>query len=288
MANLPHYPLTTPSTTATPNADLPVEDFPSLRRIVTTDLVGPSPTNSPAQSFEKRDEYLRNLIAQLFDVANVLDAWFIRRDGSVQQDSLQGMQGTLLMNNHPVSGLPAASQPTEAIRKTEFDALALRVTNLETAFAAATTFKTGMIIEFPSSNAMGSGWLECLGQILNIVDYPALGAELGNTWGGNGTSTFGIPEKRGRTTIGRGVGSGLSNRTLAQLIGEETHDLITNEIPPHKHNVRGSTDDNGDPGQNAITDPGSFWGFMDTENAGGGQAHNNMQPSVVSRFWIKT
>lgn len=81
------------------------------------------------------------------------------------------------------------------------------------------------------------GWASCNGQLLNISQNSALFSLLGTTYGGDGTTTFALPDMRGRMAIGAGQGSGLSNRALGESGGEETHTLTVNELPSHSHSL---------------------------------------------------
>lgn len=83
----------------------------------------------------------------------------------------------------------------------------------------------------PSGNAF------CAGQLLQIAENDALYSLLGTTYGGDGQTTFGLPDMRGRVPTGIGQGAGLSNVQLGQLAGAETHTLTTNEMPSHTHTV---------------------------------------------------
>lgn len=92
-------------------------------------------------------------------------------------------------------------------------------------------------VKWYSAATVPSGYLACDGTVYNIATYPTLGALLGSTWGGNGTTTFGVPDLRGRSPLGSGTGSGLTARTLGQTGGEENHVLSTGELAAHSHGV---------------------------------------------------
>jgi len=81
------------------------------------------------------------------------------------------------------------------------------------------------------------GWLMCNGQTLSIQQYTPLFALLGTTYGGNGTTTFQLPDFRGRVPMGQGQGNGLTNTVLGQQQGNETVTLIVNNIPAHNHTL---------------------------------------------------
>lgn len=136
------------------------------------------------------------------------------------------------------------------------------------------------------------GWAPCNGQILPINQNQALFSILGTTYGGDGQTTFALPNLQGRVPV-YGV-----DGTLGAAAGEERHTLTTAEIPAHTHTLGAS-------GQRAsIDDPaGAVWaapasgsayastptGPMDptgTSTVGGSQAHENMQPSLVINFVI--
>jgi len=94
----------------------------------------------------------------------------------------------------------------------------------------------GMIILVPY-NFAPRGWAFCNGQILPISQNTALFSLLGTTFGGNGVTTFALPDLRSRVPIGAGQGTGLSNYVLGQTGGIETVTLTLNELPLHTHVV---------------------------------------------------
>lgn len=89
------------------------------------------------------------------------------------------------------------------------------------------------------------GWAEMNGQLLSIAQNSALFALLGTTYGGNGQTTFALPDMRGRTLVHAGQGPGLSNRIQGETGGNETTTLATINLPPHAHAFAplGSTND---------------------------------------------
>lgn len=80
-----------------------------------------------------------------------------------------------------------------------------------------------------------AGWLLCNGTIYNKTDYPDLSAILGNRFGGDGTTTFAVPDCRGRSTIGAGLGTGLTSRAVGDKGGAETCILTVAQLPSHNH-----------------------------------------------------
>ncbi|HET7881835.1 MAG TPA: tail fiber protein [Acetobacteraceae bacterium] len=93
-------------------------------------------------------------------------------------------------------------------------------------------------IELFSFGFAPKGWALCAGQIMAINQNQALFALLGTTFGGNGTTTFALPDLRSRVPMGQGNGGGLTPRTLGETAGEETHVLSIAETPPHVHTVQ--------------------------------------------------
>ena len=100
------------------------------------------------------------------------------------------------------------------------------------------------------------GWAFCQGQLLSIAQNTALFSILGTTYGGNGQTTFALPDLRGRVPLGPGQGPGLSPYTLGQQAGTENTTLTQNNLPSHSHSLNGSTS-----GQaNAAVPTGNFLG----------------------------
>ncbi len=97
------------------------------------------------------------------------------------------------------------------------------------------------------------GWALCDGQILPIAQNQALFSLLGTTYGGDGRSTFGLPDLRGRVALHPGNGPGLTSRRLGEKGGGETVLLTTNNLPSHRHDALGtnSAGDQEVPGGNA-------------------------------------
>lgn len=79
------------------------------------------------------------------------------------------------------------------------------------------------------------GWAKCEGQLLPISQNTALFSLLGTTYGGNGETTFALPDLRERVVIAPGQGPGLSNHDLGERGGESNVNLLTSNLPPHNH-----------------------------------------------------
>jgi|LakMenE18May11ns_1017448.scaffolds.fasta_scaffold9942235_3 microcystin-dependent protein len=94
----------------------------------------------------------------------------------------------------------------------------------------------GNIIIFCGTYAP-NGWAFCNGSLLPISEYDALFALIGTTYGGDGQSTFALPDLRGRVPVGVGQGPGLPNVQIGETGGNESVILIPNNLPAHNHNV---------------------------------------------------
>ncbi len=93
------------------------------------------------------------------------------------------------------------------------------------------------MIEAFGFNFAPQGWALCAGQTLPIAQNQALFSLLGTTYGGNGATTFNLPDLRGRIPVGFGQGPGLSPYSLGQAGGQETHQLVSAEAPSHAHTL---------------------------------------------------
>jgi microcystin-dependent protein len=86
-----------------------------------------------------------------------------------------------------------------------------------------------------AGNFAPNGWAKCEGQILSIAQNQALFAILGTTYGGNGTTTFALPDLRGRLPMGQGNGPSLTSTVVGDQQGTENTTLLQNNLPPHNH-----------------------------------------------------
>jgi len=143
-----------------------------------------------------------------------------------------------------------------------------------------------------SFNFAPEGWAPCDGGLLSIAQNQALYSLLGTTYGGNGTTTFALPDLRGRAPVHQGNGV-----ILGQSAGEEVHTLTINEMPAHTHTISANSD-----GATSKIATGNVWGNNGTNSystqsngsmssyalstAGGSQAHPNMQPYNVANYCI--
>lgn len=92
-----------------------------------------------------------------------------------------------------------------------------------------------------AGNFAPNGWAKCEGQTISIAQNTALFSLLGTTYGGNGVTTFNLPDLRGRVPMHTGQGPGLSARTLGEQGGAESVTLTVNNLPPHSHALNAST-----------------------------------------------
>jgi microcystin-dependent protein len=155
-----------------------------------------------------------------------------------------------------------------------------------------------------AGNFAPTGWALCNGQLLPISQNTALFSLLGTTYGGDGKSTFGLPNLQGSAPMAAGQGPGLSFRSLGEVGGEQSVTLLTTEMPSHTHTAQADAGGGG----NAVPTSNS-WGASGgrgrpaapyapssnsnvamsqtgTSLAGGSLPHNNMQPYLCMTFII--
>lgn len=158
-----------------------------------------------------------------------------------------------------------------------------------------------------AGNFAPRGWALCQGQLLAIAQNTTLFSILGTTYGGDGRTTFGLPDLRGRAPVGDGHGPGLTNVQLGQHFGHEQVVLHHNEMPSHTHSAQATvkaTTNNGnehEPTGNYWADPSNnvkiYNAGHDTTMAsdaitiqeqpvGGNQGHENRPPSLGINFII--
>jgi microcystin-dependent protein len=146
------------------------------------------------------------------------------------------------------------------------------------------------------------GWAFCNGQLLPLAQNTALFSLLGTTYGGDGKSTFGLPDLRGAVPMHPGQGPGLSLYDLGEQGGSDTVTLLQSEIPAHAHFVRGRTDpadlQGPSPARSLARSTGAFaYQTGVAANlaavhptalapAGGSQPHNNLAPYLTLNFCI--
>nr|DAF66323.1 MAG TPA: tail collar fiber protein [Caudoviricetes sp.] len=230
----------------------------------------------------------------LEDIAQAL-SMCLKSDGSTPAIRNLSMSGFL------ITDLGDAKNPGDAVSKKLLDA----------------AVPIGEVKAFPIDTPP-QGWLLCFGQAVSRTTYAALFSVIGTRFGaGDGGSTFNLPDLRGRVMVGRDdmggsaanrvtiAGSGVNGGVVGSAGGAQTHTLTVAQMPLHGHPVNdpGHTHLGGantsSPGVNYPgTGPNPFFGGQSPTGAsltgitvqqtGGGGAHNNMQPSIIMNFIIRT
>jgi len=147
-----------------------------------------------------------------------------------------------------------------------------------------------------------TGWAFCNGQLMPISQNTALFSLLGTVYGGDGKSTFALPDMQGNVPMQPGQGQGLSLRDLGEMSGASNITLLVSEIPFHNHNIETHNLDAGglqNPAPDVMLAKSSQGNAYQTNTAGlqplapqalspygGGLPHNNMQPYLTLNFCI--
>lgn len=150
---------------------------------------------------------------------------------------------------------------------------------------------------------MPIGWQTCDGSLLSIAEYDALFALLGTTYGGDGITTFAVPDLRGRVPIHQGQGPGLSPYVIGQKAGTENVTLVGTQMPTHTHTMLATTNaaTSRTPGTTLL--PGAISGDTlyasdvagatpigmapaSTSIVGGTQPHDNTMPTLTVQYCI--
>jgi microcystin-dependent protein len=161
-------------------------------------------------------------------------------------------------------------------------------TQLNALTAAVTAaVPTGVISPYAGLDSnIPTGYLLCNGQEVSRTTYATLFGVVSTTYGvGDNSTTFNLPDLRGRAPIGAGTGTGLTARALGSTVGTETHTLTEAQMPGHTHAFGFG---GGTTGGAYITQASPSGTFANSTHAGSGQAHPNMQPSLALNFIIKS
>lgn len=156
--------------------------------------------------------------------------------------------------------------------------------------ASGDTLPVGSIMPYPKATAP-ENWLACDGSAVSRTDYSELFSAIGTTFGaGDGSTTFNLPNFKGKVPVGLDATDTDFNE-VGKTAGEKTHTLTIAEMPKHSHNIVAShgTSTSGIafyPAEN-ITTPYDTLDFNICRPAGGNDAHNNLQPSIVTNYIIK-
>ena len=157
----------------------------------------------------------------------------------------------------------------------------------------------GEIVMF-GGNFAPRGWAMCDGQLLPIAQHTALFSILGTTYGGDGRTTFALPDLRGRVPVHAGTGPGLTNRRLGEKSGTETNTLLVDNLPSHSHTINAVIEDGNQSLPTGNLPAGTK--LLDTEysdasgdttmdatmvnNTGNGTGVDNMQPYLTVNYII--
>jgi len=133
-----------------------------------------------------------------------------------------------------------------------------------------------------AGNFAPRGWAFCAGQILPIAQNTALFSLLGTTYGGNGQTTFALPDLRGRSPVGTGQGPGLTNIDLGEVSGSENVTLLVANMPAHNHLINCDNT-----GSSALAPSGLLPGLSDDRNTSvtiysGAAPNAQMNPQMVA------
>jgi microcystin-dependent protein len=159
-------------------------------------------------------------------------------------------------------------------------------------------FVSGMIMPYAGASSP-TGWLTCYGQAISRTTYSALFAAIGTIHGaGDGSTTFNLPDLRGRVIAGKddmggtsadrltNLSGGVDGDVLGATGGAETHTLTTAELPAHTHSVPSGGSGSSNYGLGGSSS--SFSVSQTTGSTGNGDAHNNVQPTLILNYIIKT
>lgn len=152
-----------------------------------------------------------------------------------------------------------------------------------------------------AGNYAPQGWALCDGALQSISENEALFALIGTTYGGDGQSTFALPDMRGRLPLHQGTGPGLTTRVMAEMLGSEAVTVLDTQMPAHLHPVVASATDAtasiptnaipaGQPGDTLyLSNPSVAAVSMSNRTlqpAGGSLPHDNTMPFVCVNFII--
>lgn len=273
----------------------------SFTRTWDSNYVGLPPDSEKARDGAKRIRELKTDIAERFSVDHRLAG--DEADGQHLQVTMQAL------TNDP--SLPAGASAGILYCKVQgslvelyFKDSAGNITPITSALSGFVTVLPGTVLPFANGAAgvngvaaKGDSYILCNGQAVSRTDFAGLFFAIGVIWGGgDGVNTFNVPDLRGRTLMGSGQGTYpfASAWTSGTLTGEEKHSLLINEIPGHQHTIYSNNSSNAAgsvfAAVQAAVQNSSFLSEMAGGDAVGGvvHAHNNIQPSAVINWQIKT
>lgn len=207
------------------------------------------------------------------------------------------------------AGITSTQLATDAVITAKIQDGAVTAAKLDAA-AVSVLMPSGSLMPYAGSSAP-TGYLLCDGAAISRSTYSALFALVGTTYGaGDGSSTFNIPDLRGRVIAGQddmggssanrltGLTGGVDGDVLGGSGGAETHTLATSELPAHDHDIDTAFKNNSTngvagnyPTGTNVSSPSGAQLSANTnsiKNTGGGGAHNNVQPTIILNYIIKT
>lgn len=243
------------------------------------------------------------------------DRVVVNDDGTMVQAALSDVKTYMESNlNITASNIATNAVTSAELADNAVDTAAIADGSITAAKLAAgaiggTGFFSGMLMPYAGSSAP-SGWLLAYGQAVSRSTYADLFGAIGTTYGtGDGSSTFNLPDLRGRTVAGQDdMGGSSSNRltspingdTLGAAGGSESHTITEAELPAHTHTAGGTisipvgennTQPNNVSGLVSVTssgNPATYTASGNTGSVGSGTAHNNVQPTIILNYIIKT
>jgi len=254
------------------------------------------------QSFNSGDQVTSQ---KLMDIAN-LATFDDPADGStiIVNSNTYGVPGGDGKLKVKAGGISANELADDSVITAKIQDGAVTADKLDSA-AVSVLMPSGTVLPFAGSALPGNpnDYLFCNGAAVSRSTYSTLFTAIGITYGvGNGSTTFNLPDLRGRVIAGQDNMGGTSANTLTDAqadqlggtLGAEDHTLSISEIPSHRHppheNITGITGGfvyNTNAGSGA-GNGGGFEYESDTGLAGGGGAHNNVQPTIILNYIIKT
>ena len=258
---------------------------------------------SKGQTFSSGDQVTSTKLNDIVD-----DATFVTGTGNATDNSTLAVHASGYLQVKDL-GIDTAQLAASAVTEAKIEDGAVTADKL----AATAAFQAGMVMPY-APGAAPPGWLLCDGSAISRTTYAALFSAVSTTYGvGNGSTTFNIPDLRGRVPAGDdnmgGVaasrltsgGSGIAGATIGASGGAETHTLVTGEIPAHTHTMQTWHHDNNtsavacDPpsatNSGSLSTPEATYDGAEgaaINNAGGGGAHPNVQPTIILSYIIKT